>query len=42
MLRDDEAPVILELARVLRSGGRLVVGELGKWSSWAAARPVRS
>ena len=38
---DDAAPVFHEMARVLRPGGRLVIGELGKWSSWAAARRVR-
>lgn len=27
-----------EMARVLRRGGRLVVGELGRWSFWAAIR----
>jgi hypothetical protein len=30
------------MARVLRPGGRLVIGELGKWSAWAAARRVRA
>jgi ubiquinone/menaquinone biosynthesis C-methylase UbiE len=30
-----------EMARVLRPGGRLVVGELGKWSQWAAERRIR-
>jgi ubiquinone/menaquinone biosynthesis C-methylase UbiE len=38
---DDAAPVFHEMARVLRPGGRLVIGELGKWSSWAAARRLR-
>jgi ubiquinone biosynthesis O-methyltransferase len=38
----DAAPVFWEMARVLRPGGRLVIGELGKWSSWAAARRVRA
>jgi hypothetical protein len=27
---------------VLRPGGRLVIGELGKWSTWAAGRRVRA
>jgi ubiquinone biosynthesis O-methyltransferase len=31
-----------EIARVLRPGGRLVLGDLGKWSLWAASRRVRS
>lgn len=39
---DDARPVFGEMARVLRPGGRLVIGELGRWSSWAAARRVRA
>lgn len=35
-------PVFQEVARVLRPGGRLVIGELGKWSAWAAERRVRA
>jgi SAM-dependent methyltransferase len=32
---------IAEMARVLKPGGRLVIGELGRWSAWAAIRRVR-
>ncbi len=32
---------VSEIARVLRPGGRLVMGELGRWSAWAALRRVR-
>jgi ubiquinone/menaquinone biosynthesis C-methylase UbiE len=39
---DDPVPVFKEIARVLRPGGRFVIGELGKWSTWAAARRVRA
>ncbi len=38
----DAAPVFHEIARVLRPGGRLVICELGKWSTWAAERRVRA
>jgi SAM-dependent methyltransferase len=37
----DAAGAMREMARVLRSGGRLVVGELGRWSLGAAWRRVR-
>ena len=30
-----------EMARVLRPGGALVIGELGRWSLWAATRRCR-
>lgn len=33
--------VVREMSRVLRPGGRLVIGELGKWNAWAAERRVR-
>lgn len=38
----NAAPVFREMARILRPGGRLIIGELGKWSSWAAARRIRA
>jgi SAM-dependent methyltransferase len=38
----NAAPVFSEITRVLRPGGVLVIGELGKWSMWAAARRVRA
>ena len=30
-----------EMARVLKPGGRLVIGELGRWSLWSAHRRMR-
>jgi SAM-dependent methyltransferase len=38
----NAAHVFREIARVLRPGGVLVIGELGKWSMWAAARRIRA
>jgi SAM-dependent methyltransferase len=37
----DAAGGVREMARVLRPGGRLVLGELGRWSLWAAIRRMR-
>ena len=37
----DAAQAIAEMARVLKPGGLLVIGELGRWSLWALQRRVR-
>ena len=37
----EPALALAEMARVLRPGGRLVLGELGAWSAWAALRRVK-
>lgn len=33
---------VAEMVRVLRPGGALIVGELGRWSTWAAWRRLRA
>lgn len=35
------ARAVAEMARVLKPGGRLIIGDLGRWSLWAAHRRVR-
>ncbi|KAF0185282.1 MAG: methyltransferase domain-containing protein [Hyphomonadaceae bacterium] len=37
----DRVRVVSEMARVLKPGGRLLVGELGAWSLWSLARRIR-
>jgi len=37
----DPQRAVLEAARVLRPGGRLIIGELGKYSLWALFRRLR-
>ena len=38
----DADTVVSEMARVLRPGGCLIVGDLGKWSLWAVRRRIRA
>jgi SAM-dependent methyltransferase len=38
---DRPAQAVAEMARVLRPGGVLALGELGRWSAWAAWRRLR-
>lgn len=37
----DRRAALAEAVRVLRPGGRLVLGELGRWSLWAARRRIK-
>lgn len=39
---DEAQAMVDEMARVLRPGGRFVIGELHRWSSWAAQRRLRA
>ena len=37
----EPSAAMCEIARVLAPGGRLILGDLGKWNLWAASRRVR-
>lgn len=39
---EQRSRAVKEMARVLKPGGRLVIGELGRWSTWAASRRIRA
>jgi ubiquinone/menaquinone biosynthesis C-methylase UbiE len=38
---EDPRRAVQEAARVLRPGGRLIIGELGRYSLWALSRRIR-
>jgi SAM-dependent methyltransferase len=38
----ERVRAVQEMARVLKPGGRAVIGDLGRWSVWAASRRMRS
>lgn len=40
-LAEDRRRTLLELARVLAGGGKLIVGDLGRWSLWNLQRRIK-
>ena len=40
-LVSNQVIAVREAARVLRPGGRLIVGDLGQWNAWAARRRIK-
>lgn len=40
-LMENRRAALAEAVRVLRPGGRLVLGELGRWSLWAVTRRIK-
>lgn len=39
---EQRSRAVEEMARVLKPGGRLLIGGLGRWSTWAASRRIRA
>jgi SAM-dependent methyltransferase len=39
---EQKSRAVEEMARVLKPRGRIVIGELGRWSTWAASRRIRA
>ena len=38
----DPVAIVRDMARVTRPGGRVILGELGRWNAWALQRRVRA
>ena len=39
---DEKSRAVREMARVLKPEGRIVIADLSRWSTWAAARRIRA